>query len=419
MSRQVASRFVILFAVFAFGWGDMAAAEDQPDFWDASTRAAAGATDTPEMAVMILGPALDYAKKHDPDGARPLLTKIQLMLAYVAADKFDQYKSIYGNPDFKIDISKFDANLKDYLTALRGLANNCDTALRDAQASLSELQRAGLQYCSRHYSDIELSIRRKLTADDMKYADALAFHGLVLSHLGDARQAIADYQGAFAYFKNARRERNALEVANRAFDTARQGVVIVSKTPGSAKQEQLENFMISADEPYLPFLIIRSALTNAENAINQGQQPEAQAAIDLALQSAQEAGGLHKFVRTTWPCHSSVALTHNYNGWIHETRMHFAKKFEQQPDEKIAKDLHEAIADYKRALAIFVFSQGVTSQAVRNVVDSYTGVLRANGQEAEAGNLAKLIQDTASTPGVGLGGPAELRDVLDCPLKAK
>jgi hypothetical protein len=34
------------------------------------------------------------------------------MLAYVAIDKFELYESIYGKPDFKFDVTKFDVGLE-------------------------------------------------------------------------------------------------------------------------------------------------------------------------------------------------------------------------------------------------------------------------------------------------------------------
>jgi len=78
-----------LVAVLAALGAPSAMAQTRPGFWEISIEAAANAELGSPIAPIILGNAL--AESRDPKGARPVLTRLQLMLSYIALNQFDLF----------------------------------------------------------------------------------------------------------------------------------------------------------------------------------------------------------------------------------------------------------------------------------------------------------------------------------------
>src|SRR5262245_28238284 len=148
-------RFSLALAVALAGpFGRQSAAQETPDFWDVATAAAAGAViaKNPQGAALMLGAAHAAAKGREPDGVRPILARVQLMLAYVELERYELFKSAFGAEKINIDASKFDASLKLYAGTASRLANNCYERNRDPNdaARANALRREGIEFCFRN-----------------------------------------------------------------------------------------------------------------------------------------------------------------------------------------------------------------------------------------------------------------------------
>ena len=374
----------------------VAAGQEQPDFWDVATRSAASAADTaPEAAGLILGAALAHANKHDPDGVRPVLARVQLMLAYVEVDQFALYEKTFGAAPFKIDAAKFDPTLKGYVTAARTLAGLCDTRLKsDASAANGALRRKGHEYCARHFAEIEVALRSKVATDDAgELAIAIALKGLYFAHLGDRTKAIDDYRDAIKRLTQTRLERNAIESVDRLFALRDKlpngGGVTSSGTPA------VQETSIGADrgEAYVASVGLRAALEGADAAI---VQDDAEKFLKLAEEFALQANRDHSFVRRTWPCNPNIAFDHMWNAMLHGTRIRFSKKHGKENRGGEEKDFSAGSDQWRRGISIIAFSKGLHSSELNNFVGEYARFLRENAHDGEAEALEQFIKSSAS-----------------------
>ena len=391
-----------------------------PDFWDVSMEAAAGTGATPGTAAIILGPALDFAKKHNPDSVRPTLSQMQLMLTYVAAGKYDEYAKIYGAPGFKIDVGNLDPEFKRHFKTLRNLANACDSQMTDQTSNYTDIQREGLRYCSKHYSDIEVAMRKKIAAGDaIGLADALASHGLHFFHLREPNEAFADLEEAIRIFKAARLGQRAVESADMAFSLGAKEPKVQGSQRASASSEAADSFMISNDEPYIPFIVVKRAIEQADDAIAKKNQKEAESALDLATRWAEASIKIHSFMRSTWPCHSSVALMHLLNGQIRQAQLKYAKAFPDNAKGQGSTQLNSAAAEYKRAFVISVYSNGPTSRQSRNAGEWYSNLVNTTGRDEDVKSMTSFMEKLSIMPDVGMSWPADWENIIDCPSKSR
>ena len=154
---------------FAAAVGSPATAQPAPDMWIVSTQAAVDSIRDPETAAIILGNAMDLARERDAQGMRPQLTQLQLMLDCVAMDKFDLCRRVYDISDFKFDVAKFNSGLRDYASVLRSLAAYLLHPVERPPALDKEhtLKMAALEYGAKHYTAIEVAVRRKVASEDL------------------------------------------------------------------------------------------------------------------------------------------------------------------------------------------------------------------------------------------------------------
>ena len=85
---------LLLFAAFAALGPPGAAAQTRPGLWEISVEAAAAAGPDSPVAPVILGNTLALAEERDPDGVRPVLSRLLLMLSSIAQNRFDLFTRV-------------------------------------------------------------------------------------------------------------------------------------------------------------------------------------------------------------------------------------------------------------------------------------------------------------------------------------
>ncbi|MGO9008207.1 MAG: hypothetical protein ACLQIQ_11955 [Beijerinckiaceae bacterium] len=409
----------LIAAATVVGVATAAAAQVQPDLWEVSASAAASAGLDSPIAPIILGNAFKFAQKRDPDDVRTLLTRLQLMLAYVAVDRFDLFKSVYGTPDMKIDVSKFDQGLKDYIPTLRTLQSAYYNRWLNPRPDDKGLRLLALAYAAQHFAEIEVALRRRIAAEDaMGLADALANRGLVYKKLGNGCQAATDdYKDALNLFDTARLERNAIENTDRAFAVGKVRWNMNEPNIATRSESAVEAFTVASDEPWIPITIIIAARPCAIDAIKKGNLSDAQKYIAVMGSAAFQGDRIHRFMHLTWPCHASLAPTHFWWAFLNETRMNYTRKFQQESGANADKYFNQADAEFKKGLEIALFSEGGASEHFKGWAESYVEFLKDAGHEVEANDFAETIKSFGSAD-VGSNGPEAWLTLLDCKQKS-
>jgi tetratricopeptide (TPR) repeat protein len=399
-----------LVAVLAALGAPSAMAQTRPGFWEISIEAAANAELGSPIAPIILGNAL--AESRDPKGARPVLTRLQLMLSYIALNQFDLFKGVYGTPDLKIDVSKFDPDLKDYISALKTFQEDYSYRLRNPSADDKGVRLEALRYGAEHLAEIEVALLKKIASDDtMELAYALVSKGVVLLRVyDDYDKAMTDYQSAEDLLLAKRREHRALISAERAFAMGGEQV----NGHESESERGIENFITSEDEPNVPLLIIQNAVFAANHMIENGDLAEAKKYLRLALSAKATEDGINKFMTRIWTCHPVLAWSHMWRALIVRSKMTFASKQNKEVSGNRSRKFGLINSEYQRALEIELFSHGGVSDDFKEIAESYLSFLKEAGHEEDA----KRFEATSKTMGdadVGTGGPEEWQNVLNCP----
>ena len=190
---------IVLVAVLAALGAPSAMAQTRPGFWEISIEAAANAELGSPIAPIILGNALAIAEERDPNGARPILSRLHLMLSYIAQNKFDLFKSVYGMPNLKIDVSTFDLGLKDYIGPLRTFQSSHYTRWQNPfpDDKDKDVLLEGVRYGAQHLAEIEVALTQ---AGCVRRCDGacrrLGKSRPRLQNLGELEKAIEKYQEA-------------------------------------------------------------------------------------------------------------------------------------------------------------------------------------------------------------------------------
>jgi hypothetical protein len=266
-------------------------------------------------------------------------------------------------------------------------------------------------------------MRKKIAVGDaMGLADALSLQGLYFSRygIGNSTEAIiAAYREALDLFDNARRERSALESADREFalggKTPQEGQ---EAGPGDTGEGHGDSYMASSTEPYVPFVMTKAVVGFAEEAIEQGRAPDAEQFLVMASSLVRHAENIHKFMSSAWPCHLSMGLLDFWKAKLHATRLLYIRKFHKDGEAQALQEFRAASALFERVLAIFKYSQGGDSALLRDLSTVYQNLLRANGRPEEASKLEEAVTAPAPQALDADGTLAGWGAVPKCPLEA-
>lgn len=416
MTGRLALATTIL-GLVAFG-APGAAGKDRPDFWDVSMSAAADAGLDSPLPAIILGNAFNAAQKRDPQAVRTRLARLHLMLAYVAAGKYDEFQREFGKSDMKFDVSEFDRNLKDfYVPKLKDLRNSYYERFKTADRSkLSKVQLEGLEYGAKNFARLASAIRRRIASEDrIGLANDLTSEGLIFGQLGEGSTAIDRYKEALELIFDAKKEPEAIVNAENASIVGKTDVADEEKPD---KQVVEAIFTLAPDEESaVPILIMRQASWIAEDAIKAGDSSSADKAIETMVRADERGRGINLLLSRKWPCHPWLATTHFWRAKLAKTRMDYKRKFSQGAVDEADKYARLAEAEYQRAMTISLFSQGGRTGPFRDWGALYVQHLQDIGREEEANN-AKATIETFSASDVGAAGPEAWRHGMDCPQEA-
>ena len=401
----------VLVAVLAALGAPSAMAQTRPGFWEISIEAAASTGLDSPVAGIILGNAFALAQGSDPNGARPVLTRMHMRPVYIALNKCNLFKSVCDTPDLEPDNTKFDPGLKDYIGSLVALQDSYYDRWQNPHPDDKKELLEALRYAAQHLAEFEVALRRKIASEDaIRLANALAYRGRVFRDLGNKMHAIGDFQEALKLISALRAE----IVADREFATGdpliNMGVLEVS----TRREDVNEGIYVSADEQPLPWRLMKAANDVATEAIKKGDSSEAEKYIQIMLAAEAADDSDNRLMNRTWTCQESLAIDHLWRAVLNETRMSYEQRFKQDSPDNAVKYFKKADFEYKEALEISLFSHGSASDDFKAMVDDYLDFLKEAGHEEDVERFEATIKAMGDAD-IGTGGPEEWQNVLNCP----
>lgn len=357
------------------------------DVWQTYMDAAAAADQDGDFKTeaITLARALAYAKTHDAQGQRPILSELLLMLAYIELDETDLWHEL-AKEKFKIDIGNPGPSMREFIPTLdrfgwsfydRWKAHVNDTT---EQPIKQEARGYGAQNSFR----LEVALRQKLMSDDPDgLAIAHASLGLVLSKLGTLRDADSEYSSAIELIRDSRTRRNAIPTMSALFGVG---------DPRLANAE----LGITANEAAVFFLTAGRLVAAADGLLQSGEDAaDAKSPKNLdqffdtqigrALELYKEMEALTSEASKFWPHHPFFGRLNAEFAWLYATEFRMTKTHPgRYPDS-----LSNAKQRYERALAIFEAASGPNSTDVQNRAIDYVALLVAADQTEEAKKVAQ------------------------------
>jgi tetratricopeptide (TPR) repeat protein len=349
--------FIAAFLLLALQ-GTPASAQASRQPWQILMDAATEANLSNDLATAeaLLGAALELAQQTDPNGPRPILSRLMLQLIYADLNKPELSQRLGS---MRLDVSTFDPTLLLFASTLDRLANKYYdrwAALRDAGNSDETRNKRGLLLAeSERCTLIKWAIQNKLLpATDVALASTIGFHGLVFEKQWKLADAIAKYEAAVKIWDAAEDRRKRLMTSSAQFS--------LFSGRGAGAGEQTDN-PIS-----VKFLLARAHVYNGEEHLEKKKEPEADAAFKRAEPLLIE---MLELFGQTWPDHPRTAVYHSQLGALYFLQRRYA----------------DSTASYRKSLAIHEWNEGSTGDNVRFVVQRLAKALRSDNRESEAAEL--------------------------------
>jgi tetratricopeptide (TPR) repeat protein len=350
-------RFIAAFLLLALQ-GNPASAQASRQPWQILMDAATEANLSNDLATAeaLLGAALELAQQTDPNGPRPILSRLMLQLIYADLNKPELSQRLGS---MRLDVSTFDPTLLLFAGTLDRLANKYYdrwAALRDAGNSDETRSKRGLLLAeSERCTLIKWAIQNKLLpATDVALASTIGFHGLVFEKQWKLADAIAKYEAAVKIWDAAEDRRKRLMTSSAQFS--------LFSGRGAGAGEQTDN-PIS-----VKFLLARAHVYNGEEHLEKKKESEADAAFKRAEPLLIE---MLELFGQTWPDHPRTAVYHSQLGALYFLQRRYA----------------DSTASYRKSLAIHERNEGSTGDNVRFVVQRLAKALRSDNRESEAAEL--------------------------------
>jgi tetratricopeptide (TPR) repeat protein len=338
--------------------GSPASAQASRQPWQILMDAATEANLSNDLATAeaLLGAALELAQQTDPNGPRPVLSRLMLQLIYADLSKPELSQRLGS---LRLDVSTFDPTLLLFAGTLDRLANKYYdrwAALRDAGNSDETRSKRGLLLAeSERCTLIKWAIQNKLLpATDVALASTIGFHGLVFEKQWKLADAIAKYEAAVKIWDAAEDRRKRLMTSSAQFS--------LFSGRGAGAGEQTDN-PIS-----VKFLLARAHVYNGEEHLEKKKESEADAAFKRAEPLLIE---MLELFGQTWPDHPRTAVYHSQLGTLYFLQRRYA----------------DSTASYRKSLAIHERNEGSTGDNVRFVVQRLAKALRSDNRESEAAEL--------------------------------
>jgi len=388
-----------LMALTTFG-GSGAAAQASPDFWEVSVRAAAQAGLDSPVSPLILENALSIAEAKDPQGVRVILSKLQLMLSYVWANKLDLYQARFKDDKFSIDSSTFEPELREYLPTLDTLVATFIHRFFHPSERDKEILPGASLYAAQNFTALEVAIRKKIAFDDQPaLADALTNEGFIASGRDNSEKY---YKEAMDILDEVRRSYNAVAEADQAFSTVKN----VSPMP-------TERNGVFFDELIFTGLSVRS-MGDLDDALGRNDQDTVAHILGNLFYADQEQQKIDVPFREAWACYETNAMNSFWTAQLYERDMKASSKSDNDKtsNSRSQESFKKADAAYREALEIELYSSGITEN-LRSWASQYIDFLNAAGHGDEAKKVQALVA-TLQKGDIGTGGPKEWRSDVDC-----
>ena len=402
--------FSVVFACLA---GASAAAAQTRDLWQTYMEAAVGSHQTGDLTTeaITLNAAYAFARRHDPAGQRPVLTRLPLMLAYGELDRDDLIKPLSAL-GIRMDVSNLDTRYDAYIGTIDSYASSYDDRFRAHQNDnpYDFNKQAFRLYGSKNSYLIEIALRAKRRpADKIGLATAMAMAGLAYKKDLDFECAAYDYARAFQTFQDFDRLREATSAGGVNFSVGgaaapgdRQSAMgqVTADTETAVLQALATNMRFLAYRTLHPQSSDTPAKTDMSACDSFGPAARTPPAVGFDAQVARAAEYLATTLKLSaqlhhyWPDNPMFGWL-NYNiAQTHDLEIEMAKAHPGKYPEALAK----ARKAYEDSLLILSHAFGTHSQPVRQVATEYVDLLVKAQLNDEARKIETQYAVTRSAP---------------------
>jgi tetratricopeptide (TPR) repeat protein len=353
-------------------------AQTQPkDLWQSYMEAAVAADTAGDFKTeaLVLGRAFAFAKQHDPQGQRPVLSQLPLMLAYIELDEKDLWQTI-AKEKFRIDVGNLGQGMTDYISTLdsygwsyygRWKAHLADSSEKEA------FKQTGRLYGAENSFRVEIALRNKLVSDDLDgLGSAEGSLGLVLSKRQRFSESDDAYNKAVQQLRGSQAKLVAMPTLSALFSVGDPGLSMAERT---VRETQIDVMLLTAS----------NLVASSQDSITQKRDADFATLTERALALYEEIRDLTKDVSQFWPRHPFFGFL-NYNfAWLYRTQFMMTKMHPDRYPDSLAK----AKESFERALAILQYSKGPNSPDVHNIASDYMNLLEVADLPDEAKNLGQ------------------------------
>lgn len=390
-----------------------AEAQAPPDLWQTYLDAAQASDNAGDFKTeaITLDAALAFASKHDPQGQRPALTRLPLVLAYGElhrTDLMDPLSALGVN----IDVGQLDKRYNDYISTLDSFANHYydrwNAHLNDSESDDLSFKQTVRFYGAKNLFALEIAFRTKLNPEDkIGLATAMGLLGLAYKKHAYYDCAGYDYAEASQIFRDFRQTLNAMETSGRLFDLGSQSASSAASMlipPNLDTQvallEAFERYMRDvADEALHPNSDEASAAkTDWDFCSRRGPTLKTPPAVGFDAQISRAIAyhdvklSLIEPLRKYW--------SENMLFGTAEFQLAQIYKLEYQRSQKQAGAYPDALGKarsaYEDALKILSHAEGPRSQFVQEIAGEYADLLNDAKLPAEAKKIKAQYGVTAS-----------------------
>jgi hypothetical protein len=334
-----------------------------------------------QAEAIILNAALAQAKRDDPNGQRPALSRLPLMLAYGELNRKDLLKPL-ADQGMHLDVSNLDERYADYVKTIDDYASSYYDRWR-AHANddpYDDFRQAVRFYGARNSYRIEVAIRTKVLSDEIGLADAMGTLGMVYKKGFYFDCAADNYGKSVQTYASFQQKRDAMIAAGARFGTgnptAEQNIVGQPVTDNQVYIElQAASTMVNLAFQSLRARSGNKPMTNTDLA---DDCPGANAsAAGFDTQTSQAFEYLHTLVSLTtrlhdeWPGYPFSGLVAFELADLYGLEFQMAKL---QPGE-YPEALENAKKEYERSLTIMSRAQGASSPFVKGTAVDYVDLL--------------------------------------------
>ena len=357
-------------------WSSQAQAPSK-DLWQSymDGAEAADAAGDFKTEALTLARAFAFAKQHDAQGQRPVLSQLPLMLAYIELDEKDLWQSI-AKEKLRIDVGNLGQGMTDYISTLDNYGWSYYTRWKAHLNDSSEkeaFKQTGRLYGAENSFRVEIALRQKLMSEDQDGLGAAEGSlGLVLSK----RQRFVDsddaYNRAVQQLRGSRAKLVAMPTLSTLFSV---GDPSLSTAERSVRETQIDVMLLTA----------RNLVASSQDSIAQKRDDAFATQVSRALALYEEIRALTEDVGQFWPRHPFFGYLDYGFALLYQTEFTVTKVHSDRYPASLAK----AKEAFESAIAILEYSKGPSSQDVRNAVSDYMGLLVAADQPDEAKKLGK------------------------------